>query len=148
MHILSLTAPGVQMFDADTATELAALANDRLAAVCARHPDRFAGLACFAPQAPKRAAKEMERAIRVLKLNGFILNSHTLGEYLDDPKFWPVLEVAEALDLHSSTRRTGFAQRPVAGLRHGFSHVGLWGGSRHARRAHDGCGRIRSLSQA
>ena len=30
MHLLSLTAPGVQMFDADTATELPALANDRL----------------------------------------------------------------------------------------------------------------------
>jgi 5-carboxyvanillate decarboxylase len=98
MHLLSLTAPGVQMFDADTATELAALANDRLAEVCQRHPTRFAGLASFAPHAPKRAAKEMERAIRSLKLNGFILNSHTSGEYLDDAKYWPVLEAAEALD--------------------------------------------------
>src|SRR5579863_10393348 len=60
VHLLSLTAPGVQMFDADTATELAALANDRLAEVIARHPTRFAGLASFAPQSPKRAAKEME----------------------------------------------------------------------------------------
>jgi len=98
MHLLSLTAPGVQMFDADTATELATLANDKLADVCRRHPKRFAGLASFAPQSPKRAAKEMERAIRTLKLNGFILNSHTYGEYLDDPKFWPILEAAEALD--------------------------------------------------
>ncbi len=98
MHVLSLTAPGVQLFDADTATELAALANDRLAEVCRRRPTRFAGLATFAPQSPKRAVKEMERAIRTLKLNGFILNSHTYGEYLDDPKYWPVLEAAEALD--------------------------------------------------
>jgi 5-carboxyvanillate decarboxylase len=98
MHLLSLTAPGVQMFDADTATELAALANDRMAEICAARPTRFAGLASFAPQSPKRAAKEMERAIRVLKLNGFILNSHTNGEYLDDPKYWPILEAAEDLD--------------------------------------------------
>jgi 5-carboxyvanillate decarboxylase len=98
MHLLSLTAPGVQMFDADTATELAALANNILAETIARHPDRFAGLASFAPHSPKRAAKEMERAIRDLKLNGFIVNSHTNGEYLDDPKFWPVLEAAEGLD--------------------------------------------------
>lgn len=98
MHLLSLTAPGVQMFDADTATELAALANDRLSDICLRHPGRFAGLASFAPQSPKRAAKEMERAIDTLKLNGFILNSHTHGEYLDDPKYWPFLEAAEALD--------------------------------------------------
>jgi 5-carboxyvanillate decarboxylase len=98
MHLLSLTAPGVQMFDADTATELAALANDRMAEICRKHPTRFAGLASFAPHSPKRAAREMERAIQKLKLNGFILNSHTYGEYLDDPKFWPVLEAAEALD--------------------------------------------------
>lgn len=98
MHLLSLTAPGVQMFDADTATDLAALANDRLAEICHKRPDRFAGLASFAPHSPKRAAKEMERAINELKLNGFILNSHTNGEYLDDPKYWPCLEAAEALD--------------------------------------------------
>jgi 5-carboxyvanillate decarboxylase len=98
MHLLSLTAPGVQMFDADTATELAALANDRLAEVIQRHPTRFAGLAAFAPQSPKRAAKEMERAVNKLKLNGFILNSHTNSEYLDNQKYWPFLEAAEALD--------------------------------------------------
>ena len=98
MHLLSLTAPGVQMFDADTATDLAALANDRMAEICRKHPTRFAGLASFAPHSPRRAAREMERAIRQLKLNGFILNSHTNGEYLDDPKYWPILEAAEALD--------------------------------------------------
>jgi 2,3-dihydroxybenzoate decarboxylase/5-carboxyvanillate decarboxylase len=27
-----------------------------------------------------------------------MINSHTHGEYLDDPKFWPILEAAEALD--------------------------------------------------
>ncbi len=98
MHLLSLTAPGVQMFDADTATELAALANDKLAAVVKKHPKRFAGIASFAPQSPKRAAKEMERAINKLKLNGFVVNSHTNNEYLDYPKFFPILEAAEALD--------------------------------------------------
>ncbi len=60
---------GVQMFDADTATELAARANDTLAEVCRKHPSRFAGLAAMAPQSPKRAAREMERAIQKLGLN-------------------------------------------------------------------------------
>jgi len=98
MHLLSLTAPGVQMFDADTACELAALANDRLAEIIARHPTRFAGLASFAPQSPRRAAREIERAIGTKKLNGLIVNSHTNNEYLDDPKYWPILEAAEAND--------------------------------------------------
>jgi 5-carboxyvanillate decarboxylase len=98
MQLLLLTAPGVQMFDADTATDLAALANDRVAEVVARHPTRFAALASFAPQSPRRAAREMERAVRELGLSGFVVNSHTNGEYLDDPKYWPILEAAEALD--------------------------------------------------
>ena len=98
MHLLALTAPGVQMFDADTATELAILANDRLAEVIQGHPTRFAGLATMPPQSPKRAAREMERAINTLKLNGFMINSHTNNEYLDNPKYWPILEAAEALD--------------------------------------------------
>jgi 5-carboxyvanillate decarboxylase len=72
MHVLSLTAPGVQMFDADTATDLAALANDKLAQTIARNPTRFAGLASFAPHSPARAVKEMERAIHSLGLHGFI----------------------------------------------------------------------------
>ncbi|HUE87631.1 MAG TPA: hypothetical protein VMO26_16275 [Vicinamibacterales bacterium] len=45
MHLLSLTAPGVQMFDADTGTSLAIVANDRLAEIVRRHPTRYAALA-------------------------------------------------------------------------------------------------------
>lgn len=98
MHVLSVTSPGVQMFDADTACDMAALVNDRLAEVVQRRPQRFAGLAAFAPHSPKRAAREIERAITTLGLNGLIVNSHTNNEYLDDPKFFPVLEAAEALE--------------------------------------------------
>lgn len=96
VHLLSLTSPGVQMFDADTATNLATLANDQLAAVIKKHPARFAGLASFAPQDPKRAVKEIDRALNELKLNGLIVNSHTNSEYLDDRKYWPIFEAATA----------------------------------------------------
>lgn len=97
MQVLSLTSPGVQMFDTDKAVTLVKFANDRLAEVVKAHPTRFGGLASFAPQEPKAAAKEMERAINVLGLNGFMVNSHTNNEYLDEEKFWPILEAAEAL---------------------------------------------------
>ncbi|MBD2703439.1 amidohydrolase [Spirosoma sp. BT702] len=97
MHLLSLGLPGVQMFEADQAKALARLANDRLAEAIRRHPKRFAGLACFAPQNPSEAAKEMERSIRTLELNGFLVNSHTGNGYLDQERFWPILEAAEAL---------------------------------------------------
>lgn len=98
MHLMALTAPGVQMFDPDTATSLAGVANDRLAELVRRHPTRYAALASFAPQEPRRAVQEMERAIRTLKFSGFMVNSHTHNEYLDQPRYWPILEAAEALD--------------------------------------------------
>ena len=56
LQLLSLTSPGVQVFDRETATALAADANDQLAAAIARHPARFAGLAAIAPQDPSHAA--------------------------------------------------------------------------------------------
>ena len=97
MQLLGLTAPGVQMFEPGLAAQLARVANDQLAAVVSRHPSRFAALGTFAPQDPATAVKEMERVIRDLKLNGFIVNSHTNSEYLDQQKYWPILEAAEAL---------------------------------------------------
>lgn len=97
MQVLGLTSPGVQMFKPEIGIALASLANDRLAEVIASYPGRFAGLATFAPQDPKAAAKEMERAVKKLKLNGFIVNSHTGGEFLDEEKFWPILEAANDL---------------------------------------------------
>ena len=78
--------------------ELATLANDRLAERHRAPSDALRRPRGFAPQSPKRAVREMERAMRDLKLNGFIVNSHTNNEYLDDPKYWPILEAAEALD--------------------------------------------------
>lgn len=65
--------------------------------VILKNPDRYTGLACFAPQNPNNAAREMERAINNLKLNGFLVNSHTNNTYLDDEKLWQILEAAEAL---------------------------------------------------
>jgi 5-carboxyvanillate decarboxylase len=97
MHVLSITCPGVQMFDADTGTALASLVNDRIAEAVAKYPTRFAGLACFAPQDPQCAVREMERAVTQLGLNGFLVNSHTNNEYLDQSKYWPILEAAESL---------------------------------------------------
>lgn len=93
-----LTAPGVQVFDAQTASSLAASTNDQLAAAIRRYPTRFAGLAAIAPQDPKTAAKELERATKTLGLKGAVINSHTEGEYLDDPKFWEIFEAAESLN--------------------------------------------------
>jgi 5-carboxyvanillate decarboxylase len=106
-QILSLTSPGVQIFDAATAVSLAELTNDYAAEAIRKHPDRFAALAAIAPQDPAAAARELERGVRRLGMRGAIVNSHTRGEYLDAPKFWPIFEAAAALHvpiyLHPNT---------------------------------------------
>src|SRR5271154_3871803 len=62
MQVLSLTSPGVQVFDGPLARRLAADSNDALAAAVRAYPTRFAGLAAIAPQDPSSAAREIERA--------------------------------------------------------------------------------------
>jgi 2,3-dihydroxybenzoate decarboxylase len=99
VQILSLTSPGVQVFDAATATSLASTTNDQVSEAVRKYPTRFAALGAVAPQDPGAAAREAERAVRNLGLKGIIINSHTRGEFLDDPKFWDIFEAAEALQV-------------------------------------------------
>jgi 2,3-dihydroxybenzoate decarboxylase len=99
LQILSLTSPGVQVFDAPTAATLASSTNDQVAEAVRKYPTRFAALAAVAPQDPRGAAREAERAVRRLGLKGLIINSHTQGEHLDDPKFWEIFEAAESLKI-------------------------------------------------
>jgi 2,3-dihydroxybenzoate decarboxylase len=113
-QILSLTAPGVQVFDGPEAVALARSSNDFMVDAIRKHPDRFSGLAAIAPQDPPAAAKELERGVRSLGLKGAIINSHTHGEYLDDPKFWPIFEAAEALDVPVYIHPTALSNAMIA----------------------------------
>ena len=97
MQILSLIAPGVQVFDAAQGTSLARTVNDQLYRIVQKYPKKFAGLAALAPQDPMGAADELERAVKELGLKGASINSHTRGEYLDDKKYWVIFERAERL---------------------------------------------------
>ncbi len=107
MAILSLTCPGVQLFDPATAVDLAISSNDQVAEAVRRHPTRFAALAAVAPHAAKDSAKEIERCVNNLGMKGVIVNSHTQGLYMDDPSCWDIFEACEALDvplyLHPNT---------------------------------------------
>ena len=128
-QILALTNPGVQLFEPAEAASWAVSCNDQLAAAIRKHPDRFSGLAAVSPQNPAAAAKELERAVRRLGLKGAIINSHTKGQYLDDPKFWEIFAAAEALDvpiyLHPSTPSprmyAPFAEWGLEGAIYGFA---------------------------
>jgi 2,3-dihydroxybenzoate decarboxylase len=95
-QVIAITAPGVQVMDRGTAVAIARLANDQLAEAVRRHPTRFTGMIAIAPQDPTAAAKEIERGVAQLGMHSVIINSHTQGEYLSDPKFWDIFAAAEA----------------------------------------------------
>ncbi|KAA2313907.1 amidohydrolase [Pseudooceanicola sediminis] len=107
MQVVALSSPGVQVFEAKQASALARSANDQLAEGIAANPDRYVGLAAFSPLDIGGAEQELERGVTKLGLRGGILNSHTLGTYLDDERYWGLFEAAEALDvpiyLHPNT---------------------------------------------
>ncbi|WP_114954113.1 amidohydrolase family protein [Sphingosinicella terrae] len=95
--ILSLTAPGVQAFEAEEAKAMVTRANDHLAEAVSRHPDRFVGMTSIAPQDPAWSAHEIARG-KELGFKGVMINSHTHGEYLDNPKFDPIFRAAVEVD--------------------------------------------------
>ncbi|MDP6178441.1 MAG: amidohydrolase family protein [Desulfatiglandales bacterium] len=98
VQVLSLTAPGLEQFDPATATALAKKTNDALAEAVRKHRDRFLGFAALAPQNPEEAADELERAIKELGFKGWNTHSNFGGTYLDEKRYWPILEIAEKLD--------------------------------------------------
>ena len=99
LQVLSLTWAGLDRLDGATATALAHDANDRLAAAVREHPKRFAGFAALALQEPEKAAAEFERCVRALGFKGALVHGTTRGMFLDDPRFTPLFEAAQALDV-------------------------------------------------
>jgi 2,3-dihydroxybenzoate decarboxylase len=128
MQLVFLTAPGVQVFDAATAVALARDVNDELIQHVRTHPSRYAALATIAPQDPAAAVKEMQRAVG-MGFKGVVVNSHTQGEYLDEAKYWPIFEAAQALDvplyIHPNTPPAAMIQpflaRGLDGAIYGFA---------------------------
>jgi predicted TIM-barrel fold metal-dependent hydrolase len=99
MQVLSISAGLIDKMEPSAAHALARDANDVMAAAVKAHPDRFAAFATLALQEPEKAAAELERCIRRLGFKGVMVNGTINGQFLDDPKFIPFFEAAEALDV-------------------------------------------------
>jgi predicted TIM-barrel fold metal-dependent hydrolase len=98
-QVLSLVVCGVELLEAAQAVAVAHDANEQLAAAMRAYPKRFGGFAALALQDPKKAAAEFEYCISKLKFSGALINGMTSGAFLDHPRFTPVLEVAQKLDV-------------------------------------------------
>jgi 2,3-dihydroxybenzoate decarboxylase len=99
VQVLSHGAPATQRLDAETAVKLARGANDRLREIVRAHPDRFAAFACLPTADPAAAADELERAVTKLGFKGAMVHGLTNGVFLDDRRFWPIFDCAQALDV-------------------------------------------------
>jgi 5-carboxyvanillate decarboxylase len=99
MQVLSLSFPSVEAFSASDGAMVSREVNDEIAAFCIKNPRRFAAFATIAAQDPENAARELERAVKTLGLKGALITGHIQDQYMDDQKFWPILETAERLDV-------------------------------------------------
>ena len=99
LQVLSHGAPATQRIDAETAVPLARRANDRLHEAVKKHPGRFEGFAVLPTADPKASADELERAVTRLGFKGAMIHGLTNNLFIDDKRFWPIFERAQALDV-------------------------------------------------
>jgi len=100
VQVLTLAVPPIdQLGGPDVARDLARAANDELAELVARYPDRFAGFAAALPMNDvDAAAAELSRAMGELGALGAQLHTNVGGVPLDQPRFEPVFETVTRLD--------------------------------------------------
>jgi predicted TIM-barrel fold metal-dependent hydrolase len=99
VQVLSFGSPGPQAFAADVAIPMARDANDVLFETAKKHPGRFAGFAALPTAEPETAADELERCVKKLGFKGAMIHGHQQGRFLDEKRYWPIFERAEALDV-------------------------------------------------
>ncbi len=86
--------------DPGRAVGLARLANDEMAELVAKYPDRFVAAIALLPMNDVEAAlDEADRAIEELGFKGIYVHSNINGKPLDAPEFLPFFEKMAAYDL-------------------------------------------------
>lgn len=100
-QVLSLALPPLEaVAEPRRAAELARIANEELAALVNRYPDRFPTAVAGLPLNDVDATlRELDHAIGELGLRGVQLFTHVSGKPLDDPALLPVFEAIGARDV-------------------------------------------------
>ena len=87
--VLSLNSNAIQgIFDVAKAVEIARKANDALAEIVAKRPDRFAALGALPMQDPSAASAELKRCVRDLKFKGVLVNGFSQVGAADTPVYY------------------------------------------------------------
>src|SRR5256885_9698053 len=99
-QVLVLTVPPLEeVGPPQIAAEFARLANDEMAQLVQRFPDRFVGFAAALPLSDiELALRELNRTLTQLGALGAQLYTNVLGTALDDPRFEPLSSSLEEAD--------------------------------------------------
>ncbi len=101
MQVLTLAAPTVEsVASPEVAVDLCRFANDEMAELVEKYPDRFAAAIAALPLNDLDASlKEIDRAIRDLRLRGIQMYSDVNGMPLDAEALYPIYEKMERYNL-------------------------------------------------
>ncbi len=99
-QVFSVNLPPVEaVWGPDKSPEMAQVANDSMAEICARHKDRFPGFVAAVPLNNIDAAViEAERAVKTLGAKGIQVFSNINGHPIDEAQFLPLFEKMNELD--------------------------------------------------
>jgi predicted TIM-barrel fold metal-dependent hydrolase len=114
LQILTIANPPVESFaNPADALELSRIANDEMAELVSRHPQRFFGAAaCIPMNDVDGAVRELDRAIEQLGFRGVQFYTDVQGMPLDDPRFRPLFEKVVELDVPILLHPVRGADRP------------------------------------
>ncbi|MFC1992017.1 amidohydrolase family protein [Chloroflexota bacterium] len=100
-QVLTTASPALEeSASPENAVYLAKLANDEMAELTVKYPEKFvAAVACLPVNDMDAALKEADRAINDLKFKGVQLFANITGKPLDSPEFLPLYEKMSEYDL-------------------------------------------------
>jgi uncharacterized protein len=100
-QVLSLPTPPIEVFASPAdAVDLAQAANDGMAELVRKYPDRFTGFVAALPlNDPDAAVRELQRAVEQLGARGCQIFSNIRGKPISSPEFLPLFEAMAGYDL-------------------------------------------------
>jgi aminocarboxymuconate-semialdehyde decarboxylase len=101
VQVLTVSLPPPEVIpDKDKSIALAKMANDEMAELTARYPDRFvAAIACLPMNDIEATLRETDRAVKDLKFKGVQIFTPTNDKPLDSPEFLPLYAKMAAYQL-------------------------------------------------
>ena len=127
MQVLSYS--GSQIIDPETALRIMMEADDAATEAINEYPDRFAAFTALQMVDPEAAVREFERTLNIPGFVGGFICGTIGGEFLDDRKYWPIFECAQAhnapIYLHPFNPLSAFTNSYLKG--HAELMAPVWG---------------------